>query len=212
MNISSSSSLVASPSPSPFWAFQNAREREVAAATSALRASGRPPAARAVSPRLRGRIGRTPPLGVYVNPEAVQNNVRRAVIDDDDDDDDDVEVVEVTPPSRPAYFFRENGLELEVPEDDEDNEGLGAREVKKFALHVVTLPPNFDAQEEECFCQEPFAGTRVVFMACLHKMHYNCFVQWAQGSRVCPYCRRDMLHGAAVDGRARDGQGSSSNT
>ncbi|CAK5082399.1 unnamed protein product [Meloidogyne enterolobii] len=49
-------------------------------------------------------------------------------------------------------------------------------------------------------------------MACLHKMHYNCFVQWAQGSRVCPYCRRDMLHGAAVDGRARDGQGSSANT
>jgi len=137
-------------------------------------------------------------------------NLVRAVIVDDDDDDE--EVVEVTPPSRPAYFFRENGLELEVPEDDEDNEGLGAREVKKFDLHVVTLPPNFDAQEEECFCQEPFAGTRVVFMACLHKMHYNCFVKWAQGSRVCPYCRRDMLHGAAVDGRARDGQGSSANT
>uniref|UniRef100_A0A914KXL0 Uncharacterized protein n=1 Tax=Meloidogyne incognita TaxID=6306 RepID=A0A914KXL0_MELIC len=162
MNIASSSSLAASPSPSPFWAFQNAREREVAAATSALRASGRPPAARAVSLRLRGRIGRTPPLGVYVNPEAVQNNVRAVIVDDDDDDNDE-EVVEVTPPRRPAYFFRENGLELEVPEDDENNEGLGARE-------------------------------------------------WAQGSRVCPYCRRDMLHGAAVDGRARDGQGSSANT
>jgi len=133
----------------------------------------------------------------------------------DDEDDDDIQVLDVTPPSRPAYFYRENGLELEVPEDDEDGEGLRAREVNKFNLNIVTLPPNFDAQEEEeeeCVCQETFAGTQVVFMGCLHKMHSKCFAKWAQTSRVCPYCRRGMLHGAAVDGRARDGQGSSANT
>uniref|UniRef100_A0A1I8BU70 GRF-type domain-containing protein n=1 Tax=Meloidogyne hapla TaxID=6305 RepID=A0A1I8BU70_MELHA len=66
-----SSSLPIAPSLSDL---QHLREREVADALAALRAAGRAPAARAVSPRLRGRPGRTPPPGMHAPPRAVPNN------------------------------------------------------------------------------------------------------------------------------------------
>lgn len=59
---------------------------------------------------------------------------------------------------------------------------------------TASLIVTFKAEDQEMclICREEFVEIdRVTKLPCKHLYHEDCFNEWAEMNRICPYCRRD---------------------